>query len=69
MTSLELSLDLIREAGVITLPGTEFGPAGAGHLRLSVCAGREQVELGVQRLEERLVELSTNASGGRMLDR
>ena len=69
MTSLELSLDLIREAGVITLPGTEFGRAGAGHLRLSVCAGREQVELGIHRLEERLTELSPNASGGSMLDR
>lgn len=68
LTSLELSLDLIREAGVITLPGTEFGPAGAGHLRLSVCAGREQVELGIHRLEERLTELSANASGGSMLD-
>jgi len=69
MTSLELSLDLIREAGVITLPGTEFGSAGAGHLRLSVCAGREQVELGVRRLGERLVELSKNGSGGNTLDR
>ncbi len=69
MTSLELSLDLIREAGVITLPGTEFGPAGAGHLRLSVCAGREQVELGIQRLEERLTELCANTSGGIMLER
>jgi len=62
MTSLELSLDLAREAGVVTLPGTEFGPAGEGHLRLSVCAGREQVELGVQRLEERLTALSASFS-------
>lgn len=62
MTSLALSLDLIREAGVITLPGTEFGPSGEGHLRLSVCAGREQVELGIRRLEARLVDLTSNAA-------
>lgn len=55
--SLDLALDLIKEAGVIVLPGTEFGPAGEGYLRLSVCAGREQVEIGVERLERRLTEL------------
>lgn len=59
LTSLELSLDLIREVGLITLPGTEFGPSGEGYLRLSVCAGRDQVELGVQRLEKRVTELSS----------
>jgi aminotransferase len=63
LTSLELALDLIREAGVITLPGTEFGPAGEGHLRLSVCAGREQVEIGADRLEKRLAELCSSAPG------
>jgi aminotransferase len=68
LTSLELSLDLIEEAGVITLPGTEFGPAGEGHLRLSVCAGREQVELGVHRLERRLMELTSNSRDGGMVD-
>jgi aminotransferase len=62
MSAFELALDLIREAGVVTLPGTEFGPSGEGHLRLSVCAGREQVELGIGRLEKRLTELSSNSS-------
>ena len=31
----ELAPDLIRKAGVLVLPGTAFGAAGAGHLRLS----------------------------------
>jgi len=30
-----LARGLIRTAGVLTLPGTAFGAAGAGHLRLS----------------------------------
>jgi aminotransferase len=48
--SLDLSLRLIEQAGVVTMPGTEFGPAGDGYLRLSVAAGREHVEKGIPRL-------------------
>jgi aminotransferase len=64
LTALDLALDLIKEAGVITLPGTEFGPAGEGHLRISVCAGREQVEAGINRLEKRFVELCSSSPEG-----
>lgn len=49
-SSLDLSLRLIERAGVVTMPGIEFGPAGDGHLRLSVAAGREHVEKGIARL-------------------
>ncbi|MBA7659077.1 putative N-acetyl-LL-diaminopimelate aminotransferase [subsurface metagenome] len=50
MSSLDLSAKLIEEAGVMTLPGTEFGPEGEGYLRLSVVSRREQVEEGLRRL-------------------
>jgi aminotransferase len=50
LSSMELSMKLIEEAGVMTLPGTEFGPAGEGHLRLSVVSDRDRVEEGVERL-------------------
>jgi aminotransferase len=49
--SMSLSLKLIEEAGVITLPGTEFGELGDGHLRLSVCVKREEVLEGIKRLQ------------------
>jgi len=49
--SMSLALRLIEEAGVITLPGTEFGELGEGYLRLSVCAKREEVEEGLKRLQ------------------
>lgn len=52
MKSLELAIRLVEEAGVITIPGTEFGPYGEGYLRLSVCARPEEVVKGAQRLEE-----------------
>lgn len=42
MKSLDFSLKLLKEAGVITIPGVSFGPAGEGHIRLSF-AGEEQI--------------------------
>ncbi len=51
LSSLELSLRLIEEVGVATLPGTEFGAAGEGYLRLSVVAGRKRVAEGLRRLK------------------
>jgi aminotransferase len=51
LSSMDLATRLIEEAGVMTLPGTEFGTAGAGHLRLSVVADRGRVEEGVERLQ------------------
>lgn len=50
LSSLELAMRLIEQARVSTLPGTSFGRAGEGYLRLSVAAGRQHVELGSQRL-------------------
>jgi aspartate/methionine/tyrosine aminotransferase len=51
LSSMELSLKLIEEAGVMTLPGTEFGPLGEGHLRLSIVSDRDRLEEGVERLQ------------------
>jgi aspartate/methionine/tyrosine aminotransferase len=49
--AMALAIRLIGEAGVVTLPGTEFGEPGQGHLRLSVCATEAEVSEGIQRLE------------------
>ena len=51
LSSMDLATKLIEEAGVMTLPGTEFGPAGEGHLRLSVVSDRDRLEEGVERLQ------------------
>jgi aminotransferase len=51
LDSMSLALKLIKEAGVITLPGTEFGELGDGYLRLSVCVKREEIVEGLKRLQ------------------
>lgn len=49
--AMAFAVRLIEEAGVVTLPGTEFGQQGQSHLRLSVCAAAAEVETGIARLE------------------
>jgi aminotransferase len=49
--AMAFAIRLIEEAGVVTLPGTEFGELGQGHLRLSVCATEAEVSEGIRRLE------------------
>ena len=49
--TMGFAIRLIEEAGVVTLPGTEFGELGQGHLRLSVCAAEAEVAEGIRRLE------------------
>jgi aspartate/methionine/tyrosine aminotransferase len=43
-----LALRLMREAGVITIPGVAFGPAGEGRLRLSFAASEDDIVRGVR---------------------
>jgi aspartate/methionine/tyrosine aminotransferase len=62
LSSMELAVKLIEEAGLMTLPGTEFGSAGEGHLRLSVVSDRERVEEGVVRFQ-RFAEKFGNSGG------
>ena len=49
--AMAFAIRLIEEAGVVTLPGTEFGELGQGYLRLSVCATEAEVAKGIHRLE------------------
>jgi aspartate/methionine/tyrosine aminotransferase len=41
---------LLDEAGVALLPGSDFGPAGEGHLRLSFAASQAQLREGLARM-------------------
>ncbi|NMP28139.1 aminotransferase class I/II-fold pyridoxal phosphate-dependent enzyme [Rahnella sp. SAP-1] len=48
---------LLREHGIAVRPGSEFGAAGEGHLRLSYAAGNEAIIEGVKRLKHGLASL------------
>jgi aminotransferase len=49
--SAALSRDILERAHVVTIPGSSFGLAGEGHLRLSYGrAAAEQLEIAVRRL-------------------
>ncbi len=50
--SMALAVRLIEKAGVVTLPGSEFGRLGQGYLRLSICAAEADVKEGLHRLEK-----------------
>lgn len=48
---------LLREAGVVVIHGSAFGPAGEGTLRVSFAAGGRTLEEGVARLRQGLSRL------------
>ncbi|MFC7176105.1 pyridoxal phosphate-dependent aminotransferase [Halosegnis marinus] len=52
--SMALAKRLVREAGVVLAPGSGFGEAGAGKLRLSFANSMERLEEGLDRLEDAL---------------
>jgi aminotransferase len=43
---------LLRKAGVVTAPGSGFGQAGKGHLRMSYSVSYEQVKEGMKRIRK-----------------
>ena len=42
---------LLREGKVSTTPGIAFGPTGQGHLRLSFCVSKEEINKASDRME------------------
>ena len=52
----ELAEDLLEKAGVALLPGTAFGAAGAGFLRLAYTQSEEDLRTGLERMGNHLAE-------------
>ena len=48
----ELASRLLNEAGVAVLPGTAFGAAGKGFIRLAYTQSEDELKLGLSRIEE-----------------
>ena len=51
-TSAEFATRLIEDIAVVVTPGTNFGKAGEGFVRLSLTAPDERVEEGARRITE-----------------
>jgi aspartate/methionine/tyrosine aminotransferase len=45
-------MDMLHEAGVATVPGTVFGPSGAGRFRIAYSNSVDRIETGFDRIEE-----------------
>ena len=46
-----LAEELLEEAGVAVLPGTAFGPAGKGYIRLAYTQGEQDLRAGLERID------------------
>ncbi|PIE69254.1 MAG: aminotransferase [Deltaproteobacteria bacterium] len=58
----ELAVRLIKEAGVITIPGTGFGPGGESHLRLSFGGDEVEINAAFDRITRWLNSSATHAT-------
>jgi aspartate aminotransferase len=59
--SEDVSRYLMRDAGVVVIHGSAYGPGGEGTLRVSFAAGGETLERGLDRLREGLLRLSAGS--------
>jgi len=61
LSTRQLSARLLEEYGVAVLPGTDFGPRGAGHLRLSFAGEPADLDLGLERIRKCVSDLAVAA--------
>ncbi|MEO6209160.1 MAG: pyridoxal phosphate-dependent aminotransferase [Gemmatimonadaceae bacterium] len=59
ITAAQLATKLLQEYGVALLPGTAFGAAGEGHLRLSFATGRADLDKALTLVHECFRSLSS----------
>jgi aspartate/methionine/tyrosine aminotransferase len=57
LSSWEFAKYLVKEHQVAVVPGSIFGKAGEGYVRLSFAAGMEQLKEGIKRIEQGVAKL------------
>tara|TARA_B100001250_G_C19794176_1_gene787995 strand:- start:707 stop:1879 length:1173 start_codon:yes stop_codon:yes gene_type:complete len=57
MSSEEVALELLKD-GVLCSPGSAFGPSGEGHLRFAYTIAKEEISLGMDKVEKTLNRLN-----------
>ena len=63
--SVSLSRHLLDDGGVATVPGSAFGEAGEGHLRLLFASPVEEIEAGLERIARSLASHSESVGFAR----
>jgi len=58
MSSKDMALYLLDKARIATVPGDAFGPAGDGHIRISLSTTYDEVQNGMERMKEALSALN-----------
>jgi len=58
LSTEQLAARLLEAHGLAVLPGTGFGPAGAGHLRLSFAVPPADLDLALERLRQFVSDLA-----------
>ncbi len=58
LSTRQLAALLLEEHGVAVLPGTDFGPGGAGHLRLSFAVPPADLDLALERMRACVSDLA-----------
>lgn len=61
LTSEEFCSRLLEEKGVAALPGTNFGPAGEGYIRIAAATENQRILEGIERMGQFVAEV--NRSG------
>ena len=62
LSSWDFAKYLVREHHVAVVPGSIFGRAGEGYVRLSFAAGMHQLEEGLKRIEQGVAALRTRST-------
>lgn len=55
-TSDEFAYDLLDKKQVVAVPGTAFGPGGEGYIRISYATSLDQIQKGMDLIEEYVKE-------------
>ncbi len=64
-SSEDVSRYLMRDAGVVVIHGSAYGPGGEGTLRVSFAAGGETLDRGLDRLRDGLLRLADQSKPSR----
>ncbi len=54
----ELSMYLLEDYEVVTVPGTAFGPCGEGYIRLSFATSMDEIKEGIKRIKRGIENLN-----------